>query len=83
MKQRKFYRTRITVEVLSENILSSDMSLADIDYAITDGDCSGEVTWGDPEELDADQMAAALIAQNSDPGFFSLDEDEEDDEDGD
>lgn len=78
--KRKFYRTLITLEVLSQEPLPS-MSLADLAYATTEGDCSGQFKQTTERELDGPQAAAALIAQGSDPGFFGLTEDGQDDED--
>jgi len=71
---RKFYKTVYSVVVLSEETpIHSYDDLAAIHYAITDGDCSGEVSKVSEEEVSAPEMAKLLIAQSSDPGFFSLD----------
>lgn len=75
MTIRKFYKTTVTVTVLSEEPLPPYMELSDVAHAIKDGDCSGEVAFGEPEELDGKQAADALVAQASDPGFFRLDDD--------
>ena len=81
MSQRKFYKTIITVEVLSEDEpLDSNLELDAVHHVITDGDCSGQVTWGDPVLLTPEQAAKALEAQGSDPGFFSLTSDGKDTE---
>lgn len=73
MAGRKFYKTPITVIVLSEDEpLDSNMDLDAVHHAITDGDCSGQVTWGDPVLLTPKQAAKALEEQGSDPGFFNL-----------
>lgn len=72
---RRFFRNVLTVVVLSEHEpLRGDESLAEIAYAITDGDCSGKICFQPPEELTAKQVAEALRAQGSDPGFFRLDD---------
>jgi hypothetical protein len=42
MSKRKFYKTVFKVEVLSEEPLS-DISISDVVYQITLGDCSGVV----------------------------------------
>ena len=71
---KKFYKSTITVTVLSEEPISPDASLADIAYNFTEGDNSGEWELTNVEELDGKQAAAALIAQGSDPEFFQLTE---------
>jgi hypothetical protein len=73
----KYYRTVIQVEVLSEYPLNEmfQNDLAAIAYAISEGDCSGEVTVTDSSELTGEEVAEALIAQGSDPGFFMLNDD--------
>lgn len=75
---RKFYRTVITVEVLSEEPLDPTVSLADVESAITDGDCSGDVKFTASETLTGPQTADALMKQGSDPEFFRLTENGED-----
>ena len=82
--KRKFYRTVIHAELLSEEPILP-MSLRDVDYQITEGYLSGELLESNPDNeiLDGPTAAKALIAQGSDPEFFELDEDgndiEEDD----
>ena len=68
---RKFYKTLIQVEVLSEKPLEWD-TLGDVNYAITQGECSGKVTEVSSETLTGKQAADALIEHGSDPGFFQL-----------
>lgn len=71
----KYYRHTITVEVLSNS--DSDFAydcLSDIDYHVTDGDCSGKVVSEKVDELTADEMAEALKRQGSDPSFLVLEE---------
>jgi hypothetical protein len=93
-KEREFYRTVITVEVLSEDKPINPEDLADVHHMITDGDCNGEWTITTSEKLTPKQTAKALIKQSSDPGYFGLDssgnlldsgdddfDDDEDDED--
>jgi hypothetical protein len=83
MTKRKFHRTVIQVEVLSEDPLdrlinSEDPSckstqLSAIDYLITEGGCSGEVKTIREQELNGKQAAKAMLNQGSDPSFFNLD----------
>jgi hypothetical protein len=71
---RKFYRTIVTVEVLSEDSPWDGPDLQDLAGAITHGDCSGQWDVSHTRELTAQQAAQALIEQGSEPGFFQLDE---------
>jgi len=72
---RKFYKTTVTVTILSEEPISRGVELNDIAHQITLGDWSGEVDVGSPREVTARQVAALLKEQGSDPGFFTLDSD--------
>jgi len=76
MTNRKFYKTIIQVEVLSEQPFEYN-TLDDIARAIND-DCSGQTTTLSSEELDGKQAAEALMEQASDPAFFRLTEEGED-----
>jgi hypothetical protein len=70
--KRKFYRTVIQIEVLSEEPYSST-DLEKINLDITEGAQSGEVTIiFDSEEMNGKTCAEKLQAQGSDPDFFSL-----------
>jgi len=71
----KFYRTMLEVEILTDREIDFGVwSLADIGYEITDGDSSGQYEVKSVEELTPKQMAKALMDQQSDPGFFGLDD---------
>ncbi len=74
---RNFYRTVITVEVLSEEPFEF-RNLKDVHYAITDGDCSGSYGTTSVETADGRRMAELLLNQGSDPDFFGLTEAGED-----
>jgi len=69
-----FYKTVVTVTVLSEEPFN-EMELADVAYAIGEGDCSGQVEFAPSEKVDGPTMAKLLIAQGSDPEFFQIDAD--------
>lgn len=73
---RKFYRTLIQVEVLTEDPYSPE-DLSNVAEDITTGDASGTFRITKSEEVDGPTMAKLLIAQGSDPGFFSLTDDGE------
>lgn len=70
---KKFFKTTITIEILSEKKYNST-DLEKIAYDITDGDCSGVVNVTEYKELTPVEAAKALLAQGSDPEFFGLDE---------
>lgn len=72
MTERKFHKTIIHVEILSEEPLTGDESLEQVAYNIVDGDWSGNTQIVMHEELDGKEAANALINQGSDPGFFRL-----------
>ena len=67
-----FYKTVVTVEILSEREISVN-SLHDIADQIETGDWSGAWDISSVEILSPKQMAKALIDQGSDPYFFGLD----------
>ncbi|MBL1153143.1 MAG: hypothetical protein HND43_10490 [Armatimonadetes bacterium] len=69
---QKFFKTTITVEVISEECPVSELGLADIAHQITQGDCSGEITNTEVVNLTPGQAAQALIDQGSDPDFLGL-----------
>ena len=71
---RKFFKTRIVVEVISEECPVSELGLADIAREITQGDCSGEIVDTQVISLTPSQAAQALIDQGSDPDFLGLGE---------
>ena len=79
--RRKFYRTVIQVEVLSEEPYHCG-NLKRIDQDISDGDCSGRLSEVVRNEVvDGPAMAKLLQAQGSDPGFFRLDDEGNDTDD--
>lgn len=75
MAKRKFFKTVVTVEVLSEDFPVSSTDLGEIHEMITTGDCSGVVKITSAEELSPQHAARALVEQGSDPEFFDLHED--------
>lgn len=75
--KRKFYRTTITVTVLSEEPYQYE-NLVQVHNDITDGDCSGKHSITGSVKLTAKQAAKAMREQGSDPDFFQLTEDGED-----
>ena len=72
----KFYRTVVTVEILSDEPIGSP-SLQEIDHQIMEGDWSGQYHVDSVTVLSPKEMAEALIEQGSDPEFFGLNDDGE------
>ena len=72
MTKRKFYKTVITVTVLSEEPFPDVVDLREVHYQITEGDYSGEANVTSREELNGLETANELLRQGSDPGFFRL-----------
>lgn len=74
MGLRKFFRTIVKIEILSEDEPVGDgVSLEEINYAITEGHCSGRISVDCQEQVTARLMARLLLAQGSDPEFMMLD----------
>jgi hypothetical protein len=74
MTERKFYRTVIHVEVLSEDPYTFSGNLVDVANDISTGDCSGIARTILEETCDGARMAQFLLAHGSDPEFFMLDD---------
>lgn len=74
MTRRKFYKTVFKWVVLSEEPLADGVTPADLREMTMTGDCSGEFKQDTSKVLDGRRMAAALLAQGSDPEFFQIDE---------
>jgi hypothetical protein len=70
--KRKFYRTRFSIDVLSEEPLGECLSLSQLDYAINEGDCVGFNLRSKQSKLTSKQMASALLEAGSEPSFFHL-----------
>ena len=70
MTDRKFHRTVIAIEVLSEEPIPSGMELEDIATECKDGDWSMRCVGRKEFVLDGPVAAKALINQGSDPLFF-------------
>lgn len=77
MTIRKFYKTNITLEVMSEEPVdvSGLYELEEVVSRTITGDYSGRVLNCTEEVLDGAQAARALIEQGSDPEFFQIDKD--------
>lgn len=74
MTTRKFYKTVITIEVLSEDKIPAWMELPDILNECIEGSFSKRELGEKETELNGKQAAKALSKQGSDSSFFRLDE---------
>lgn len=70
----RYFRTVYQVEVLSEDTPADNLSISEIAEAVTDGDCSGDLTVVSVEEKTGPEIVQLLLAQGSAPEFFGLDE---------
>lgn len=76
MDARKYYKTIIRFEVLSEGA-PFEGSLERLAAETTDGEMSGRFLESEVVELSPDAARAALVEQGSDPGFlYGLDGEE-------
>ena len=72
----KYFKTKVTIEILSEeNAVGDGLTLDEINYEITQGHCSGKITTEEQTEVTSKEMAKLLQGQGSDPEFFQLDAD--------
>jgi hypothetical protein len=78
MTDRKFYKTVISIEVLSEEPIPEGMELGTIVNQAIEGDYSMRPLQHRETEINGKQAAKALQLQGSDPEFFSLTEKGED-----
>jgi len=72
----KIYKTKFVITVLSDgpvNFNGGDndpFDLREINYAITEGDCLGQVERVSQEEVPADKVESESIALGNDGSFF-------------
>jgi hypothetical protein len=71
------FRTIVAVEVLSQDVDPSDMSLSEIEYEMTEGSFSGITYTQSIQEVSKSEMARLLEHQGSDSSFFFPEDDEE------
>lgn len=77
MSKRKFFKQVLTVTILSEDVPLEWDDLGDVAKAIDDGPCVGTIEDNGPVPLSAFAMARALEAAGSEPSFFMISEDDE------
>ena len=81
ISKRKFYKTVITIEVLSEEPIEPGTDLETIAHECKEGDWSLGYVNEKETILNGKQAAKALLNQASDPSFFQLNAKGEDIED--
>lgn len=76
MTKRKFYKTRVTIDVLHGESPDeiANMEIGTIEHAVTEGECVLAYRDDAVETLDGAQAAKALVDAGSDPLFFHLDD---------
>jgi hypothetical protein len=72
MTDRKFYRTVIAIEVLSEEPIPAGMELENIVHDCVEGSYSMRPLKHKEIEINGRVAAQNLIRQGSDPSFFQL-----------
>lgn len=75
---RKFFKTVVTVTVLSEDQPISFDGLDDLHRIIDNGDCVGTINNFKARRIPAKKMVKLLYDLGSEPAFFQIDEDGKD-----
>jgi len=78
MSEKKFYRSKVVVEIVSEEPLNPEMSLSDIHYYIDQGDGCGLKQDMEVREINAKEAVSTLKEFGSEPSFFGLNDEGED-----
>lgn len=78
MSKRKFFRTLVRVEVLSEDHPAEFDDLEDLAYSTNEGPYVGRMLVLKPDRLTGKEAADQLYRMGSEPGFFMLDDNGED-----
>jgi hypothetical protein len=72
MTKRKFFKTIITIEILSEAPFPESMDTSDVIREANVGSYSMRQMPRQQKEINGVQAAQALLTQGSDPSFFQL-----------
>ena len=70
MPKAKYFRTVVSIEILSNEEIPDTISLEDISYGITYGHWSGLITHEQSQEIKAPKARRLLQKQGSDPTFL-------------
>jgi hypothetical protein len=72
---KKYYKTKISFHVLSQEPIPDEMNLGSVWRQCIEGDYSGDLDYRKTvKELTGKQAAQELLKQGSDPEFFGIDE---------
>jgi hypothetical protein len=74
MSDRKFFRQVFTVTLYAEDQPLEWDDLGDVHHAIDTGGCVGKIAEA-IDEISAKEAALGLMAAGSEPNFFGLDDD--------
>lgn len=76
MTDRKFYRHRFQIEILSEENLEegTSLSLLELDQMTENEQVGGPLVIVETEKLNGKEAVEALYKIGSEPGFFRLDD---------
>lgn len=66
----KYFVTKLVVEILTEGAPLEYKDLADVHYACTDGEASGDIKEEESFEVTEEEMRDLLLAQGSSPDFL-------------
>lgn len=72
--KRRFYKTTYIIEVLSEDQILLNLSLAELDHEMNEGSYVGRVKDVNSTTVNSKTMAELLSEFGSEPGFFMLDD---------
>ena len=72
VKERKFYKTTVIYEVLSEEPIPGQVDLAYIAHECDEGEYVGRFLETKEQVMNAKEIAKELYSFGSEPGFFNL-----------
>jgi hypothetical protein len=74
MKPKKLYKSKLTIEVLSDEPIPEHASLESIQEAIEYGPSSGRVLWNSRnKEISGENAVKECEKHGTDPDFFMMD----------
>lgn len=76
---KKYFKTIILFEVLSEEEPVQWNSLADLNYQVTEGHCSGRLMSESSELISEEELRMCCRYHGTDPEFFTIPREEDED----
>jgi hypothetical protein len=73
MKKKTIYKTIVRIEILSEEPLTGNEDIIDINEQVIDGEWSGITKIGVSEPISGKRAVDETLNQGSDPAFFAMD----------